>query len=399
MDINKMKIKIAALVVLASIFAGANVRADDTSANISIAKFITNMKMGGDFRLRQENFWRSTNKPNNPDRSRQRFRLRWGLETSIQDVIVKFRLASGTGEQVSTNQTFDNSFVQKQIWIDQASLSWKAFEWLKISGGKMENPNWTNYTSDIVWDADLNPEGFAEQLDYSLNDRIAVFGNFGQFPLKETSGDTRDPWMFSNQIGVRTKVFDETKINIAANYIKNQYENSTSLAPNVIQKGNNRFPGSSISSVTGNYDMYHLTGEIATRVWIFPLDIQGDYVINNGELYPAKGAAADNKPVSQQDIVGYQVGFIAGKAKSANTWEAAYFFKYAEFNCTLADFADSDFGDGGLNRKGHIMWIAYAPRDYIQLKAKLFVTETLHAELSPGLDNINRFQLDCVVKF
>ena len=68
---------------------------------------------------------------------------------------------------------------------------------------------------------------------------------------------------------------------------------------------------------------------------------------------------------------------------------------------------DSDFGNGGTNRKGHILWLAYAPRDYVQFKVKYFMTRRLNPYLSttgapittPVFSDINRLQCDVVVKF
>ena len=86
-------------------------------------------------------------------------------------------------------------------------------------------------------------------------------------------------------------------------------------------------------------------------------------------------------------------------AKAKGTWELAYFKKYAETDSTVADVADSDFGDGGTNRKGHIVWLAYAPTDWMQLKAKAFFTDTIDRQFSPGDKAVNRLIMDVVVKF
>jgi hypothetical protein len=60
---------------------------------------------------------------------------------------------------------------------------------------------------------------------------------------------------------------------------------------------------------------------------------------------------------------------------------------------------DSDFGNGGTNRKGHIVWIAYNPTKALQVKTKYFMTEVEDETLPPGEDDINRLQVDLVVKF
>src|SRR5258708_6857643 len=144
----------------------------------------------------------------------------------------------------------------------------------------------------------------------------------------------------------------------------------------------------------------HLTTERTSHAGCLPLALDADYVHSINDTAPDHQSS------------GYQAGVIVGKAKAAKTWEVAYFFKYLENNATFAEFADSDFGytgtgGGGTNRKGHIFWLAYAPRDYVTLKAKYFMTDILNPYLNssglpvttPVFDSINRFQLDLVVKF
>src|SRR5262245_12648885 len=116
---------------------------------VKIAKWIDRITFGGDMRLRYEYF---NNDSPHPDRMRYRFRLRMGTEITIGDFLIGVRLASGTGEQVSTNQSFDNLFSQKQIWFDRAYLTWRAANWISLTGGKMPLPFFWIDTTDIVWD-------------------------------------------------------------------------------------------------------------------------------------------------------------------------------------------------------------------------------------------------------
>jgi hypothetical protein len=122
-----MRRKMMSIAMAAGLFLAAlpNTKAfaDDTSANISIGKAVSNLKIFGDMRLRQENFWKASR--TQLDRSRQRFRLRLGIQPQLQDITIGFRMASGTGEQVSTNQSFDNLSGQKGLWIDQAYVQWR----------------------------------------------------------------------------------------------------------------------------------------------------------------------------------------------------------------------------------------------------------------------------------
>ena len=135
-----------------------------------------------------------------------------------------------------------------------------------------------------------------------------------------------------------------------------------------------------------------------------PVNLQGTFIRNmraRGDLEFITTATRPC-PVGQSCLAardGYQYGLVVGKAAVKGSWEAAYFKKWVQTDATVADVADSDFGDGGTNRKGHIFWLAYAPRDWLLLKAKAFITETLDAQYNPGDKAINRLQVDASLKF
>lgn len=115
-----------------------------------LTKEVDRITFGGDLRLRHESFMNdSETASRNRDRHRQRFRLRF-RHPKIDEFLVGIQLASGEGQQISTNQSFDALFSQKPIWIQQAYLQWKAAQWLKLTGGKMPNPFFRAYSSDIV---------------------------------------------------------------------------------------------------------------------------------------------------------------------------------------------------------------------------------------------------------
>jgi hypothetical protein len=102
---------------------------------------------------------------------------------------------------------------------------------------------------------------------------------------------------------------------------------------------------------------------------------------------------------------GYQIGGVLGKASAPGSWEVAYYYKRAAWDCTVADVSDSDFGEGGLDRKGNIAWIAYTPNGFVTFQAKIFNVRLLDKRyVMTGTkinvpDRINRIQLDVVVKF
>lgn len=248
------------------------------------------LKFSGDMRLRQENFFNKS--LNVVDRSRQRYRLRFGVTGTIQDITAAFRLASGTGEQVSTNQTFGNAFGEKGIFIDQAYLSWKAQEHIRLTGGRMANPFWRNYSSDIVWDDDVNPEGIAEQFDLPAGDRLALFANFAQMPIYEISGSSQDPWVFGNQIGTGIKLTEDTGIKAGFSYYgfinenKQVFQSTSAVYSTVIQEANTRVPGSAL--LAGAYQLTLYSLALDSHLLMLPLSVQGDFVRN---VAPGSGRA------------------------------------------------------------------------------------------------------------
>ena len=96
---------------------------------------------------------------------------------------------------------------------------------------------------------------------------------------------------------------------------------------------------------------------------------------------------------------GYQTGLIFGKADDPRTFEVAYMYKWLEADATIDEISDSDFGDGGTNRQGHIGWVSYAPVKGVVFTGKYFVTKNIDYSLSGHKGDINRVQVDCLVKF
>ncbi len=359
-----------------------------------LSKWIDRITLSGDLRLRHESFWKEGFSGTPPtatvDRHRQRFRLRIGPEFKIQDFTVGIRLASGTGEQVSTNQSLDNLGSQKALWIDRAFLSWQGAEtkWLKLTGGRMPNPFFTVYSTDAVWDDDFNPEGFAENFNFKMSDNFALFLNTGQIVLDEDSGDNNDQWLFGEQIGANMAPMKDVKTILAAAYYDFTNTNKSTFGQAVTQSGNTRTGG----VLVNDYNVLDVTAQIGLKAGAIPVSLMGDYVRNLADPKTAVGVDSGD--------TGYQLGLILGKASDPNTWELAYFYKVLETDATVADVADSDFGDGGTDRRGHIIWGAYNFTKYLQFKTKYFTTKKESQTGDPSTkDDIDRLQVDLVMKF
>jgi len=371
------------------------------------AKWINRIIFYGDLRIRDEQFFTDNNSDgslnNGVNQNRVRFRLRVGTDLKIHDLTVGFRVVSGTGQQVSTNQTETALFTGKGIYIDRAYMSWQGSStpWLKVTAGKMANPFFVIYSSDVVWDDDVNPEGFAENLQGNPAEHVSLFLNAGQFVLNEVGANNHDPWMIGEQAGVTVAATPEVKTTLATAFYESINASGRDANPlgGTVQQGNTRGQnGLAAGVLNNNYRVFDATAQLNLQAGPIPVALMGDYVRNlaNTTITGVKtGAATGNE--------GYQFGAIVGKASDANTWEVAYFYKLLQTDATLADLADSDFGNGGTARRGHIMWAAYNPMKYLQVKVKYFITKSIPVDgglaTSANAGNIDRLQADVSVKF
>lgn len=401
MQLKKLK-KISVLMGLI-LSAGILSRAE-AATDVKFSDVVKEVTIKGDLRLRHESFHRSdkngtatANASNERDRHRQRVRLR--LQTDFKlpnNLAAKFRFASGTGEQGSTNQSLDNLSNQKEFWIDRAYLEWAPGDTMRFAGGKIPNPLWVPYSGDILWDGDFNPEGASENFSFFGPFQTKIFINALQMVVDEDTSGTQDQAMFGQQLGIETLLFEESKFTFAAGLHEWVNERSSNFSPTNLatlpvsptgstpQDGNRR-----TSNVLQNeFRVAEYTGEFATRLFDIPISVMGTAIHNQKAM------------LTPDEDKGYQYGTIIGKANKAKALEFAYFYKRAETDATVADVADSDFGSsGGTNRKGHIMWGAFAPVDFMIISVKHFITKTLEPSLSPNVKPVNRTQVDFLVKF
>ncbi len=381
-----------------------------------ISSALDRITFSGDIRLRHESFYQDSGAA---DRHRQRFRLRLGADLKLETVTVGIRLASGTGEQTSTNQSFDNLFSQKPLWIDRAYVRWQPerARWLSLTGGRMPNPFFTVYSSDVFWDDDLNPEGVAEHMTFKAGD-ADLFVNLAQLVLDEDSSGTpdTDQWLYGQQVGVKVSPTRTVQTTLAIAYYNAVNVQNNNLGQTVCQSGNSRSQAACPTSTTqtadlttGNvtttttqsrlindYNVADVTAMVGFKVMALPVSVMADYVTNTADTVLSPGGV-------ETENSGYQAGLILGKAGDPQTWEMAYFYKRLGTDATLADIADSDFGTGGTARKGHIVWAAYNPNKAVQLKAKYFMVGIDDEQITPPSssfpDHINRLQADVSVKF
>jgi Putative porin len=383
----------------------------DSLQKRSIASYVDSITFYGDFRLREEGFWYSGVDNGFGNKNRQRFRLRLGTDITEGWLKLHVRLASGQGEQVSTNQSMRCLSCQKSIWIDRAYVEVLYFPDTSLMGGRMANPFYVSPTGELVFDDDYNPEGFAETYNLKLGDTGKAFLNIGQFILDSDNSPDKAgsgaQWFLGYQVGTKMKV-DPVDVNAAILYYSlANGEKPDNFSQTATQDGNTRKPCTAMSAPQPTNCLANPFNVIDASVAVMfnaglPITVSGDYVENLADTVQSVS------PSIKDQTTAFAIGFKVGKASAPNSYEAGYMYRSVETDATLADLADSDFGpNGGTNRKGHVVWAAYNLTKAAQVKVKYFNTKVKDDNLPPApIDppndtnpTFNRIQLDFSVKF
>jgi hypothetical protein len=366
------------------------------------AEWARRISLGGDLRLRyQADYFDEDNgaflNPSDPDevmnttedRDRIRARVRLELKAKLVDprsvnvgkVDLGVRVATGNEDDpVSTNETLGDYFNKDSVVFDRYYLRysfkpdmpiWGRVPQFSLTGGRMPNP-W--FSSDLVWDDDLNFEGAALglQTDTLAENGWHLFLTGGAFPLQEVELSTDDKWLYAGQLGLGAEPFYGFAFKLAGAYyffsnISGQVNDPTApgendfSAPIFQQKGNTLIDidpsDDMLTALAAEYQVVDLTGEIDFS-FFHPVHVilEGTYIKNIGfdQDEVSQRTGIDGVPVEDE---GYRAGIRLGYPTIAQygEWNTSFHYRYLEADAMVDAFTDSDFHMGGTNAKG---WIA-----------------------------------------
>ncbi|MBI5119156.1 putative porin [Candidatus Poribacteria bacterium] len=353
------------------------------------AEWTERIVLKGDFRYRYE--WIDDDREKE-DRNRNRIRARVGLEAKLNDTTdLGFQLSTSEpngrgaeGDPISNNQTLTNSFSLKNIWLSQAYFDWHPAQapGLHVLGGKVYYPFYAPGKSELIWDADLTPEGGVIKYAKSF-DSVDAFGNLYGFWVLERSQDA-DSGLFGAQGGAKLnfEAFgDKAYVLGGLGYFDfGNVEGERPFFDNTGKSFGNTLVGNVLAE---DFDELELFGEFGFKAKEIPLLLFAHYVTNvaaNGE---------DD---------GWLVGLGVGKAKEPGDWEAKYTYRVLQRDAVLGGFTNSDFGRGGTDAKGHEIGIAYQLAKNWQVVAKYFNNET-GIGIGEDEEDYEKVQLDLNFKF
>jgi hypothetical protein len=361
------------------------------------------------------------------ERERERYRLRLGLRgTLTDDWFFGVRLETSTSPR-STNITFaDDTSVNgpfskdsDRISVGQAYVGYRGFKDITLTAGRMAQPL---VTTLMVWDADINPEGLAEQWKHSFNFsfgggaaeplgssyskdsknvavaqtpsepfklKIDVFANFAQFIYDDSSpenplgrratvsvaaggptgqtGDlvpNTDAFLLAWQIGAKFTFPKNIYAQIAPT-LYNYTGNGDTF--NIHYQGGSGTTTNALSMAqnqTGINSLlvFDLPWEIGWKLGEMPMRIFGDFAVN---LEGDNRALAAGHASKGDQRYAYQIGLGIGQLKAKKDWQLNVFWQHTEQYALDPNLVDSDLFDSRVNVEGVAIQAGYMLGDAV----------------------------------
>jgi hypothetical protein len=359
------------------------------------------------------------------ERERERYRLRIGLRGILaDDWFFGVRLET-SNKRNSTNITFggDGStgpFAKDDdgIFVGQAYLGYKGFRDITLTGGRMPNPL---VTTLMTWDADINPEGAAEQWKHSFNFsfgggggeaaqsyskdgknvattqaaeepfklKLDLFANFAQFVYDDTNPENvlgrraliAQPGSSGTQLVPNTDAFLLAwQIGARLNFPKTFYFQLAPTLYNYTGTGdsfNTHFRGGEETLINGTATtgsqgtnqtginsllVYDMPMEFGWKLGELPMRIFADFGVN---LEAGARARAALHPDKGDQRYAYQIGAGVGQLKVKRDWQIDAFWQHTEQYSLDPNLVDSDIFDGRVNVEGVVVRAGYALSDAV----------------------------------
>jgi hypothetical protein len=408
------------------------------AARFKMSDAIRSMELYGDLRLRYEDRIATSPTDANYDRQRWRYAFRIGLRGDVSnDFFYGLRLDTGNygrsawvtfaddnaaqgGKSAQANKTND------AVNVGLAYLGWKPTSWLQVIGGRQPNPV---YTTPMVWDPDISPEGLSEKVNFKLSDNFNLFGTAGQFIYQDFSKPSttdsslgvgrQDLMLYAFEAGATYKLSEESAFKGAINYytyaggqgvadFRSTFTGSgTGYAGNI---GVNdlevieiplefRFPVSKYSGlVYGNFAKNLKGSERATRAG-FPSFGDQDKAMQIGLSLGSQGIPQ-----------GAASGATYGSSAKKGTWETRVYWQRIDQFALDPNMIDSDFFER-TNMEGWFLAAAYSPADAIITTARYGNAKRANDALGTGgfnddssglaapIDKYKLMQFDVTLRF
>ena len=412
------------------------------AAKWKLSDSIKSIGLFGDIRLRYE--YRGVNNPPGSGvagdtyyRERFRYALRVGmrgdltdnfnyglrLETSANPRSPWVTFADDSGKSSSSPQSGTPSDKTSDgVNVGQIYLGWHPNDWFEMTAGRMPMPL---YTTPMVWDSDINPEGAFEKFKYSVGN-FDLFAGFGQFDYQDPSSasafPSSDTFLLAWQAGGTVKFSKDIFFKIAP--VLYDYTGTGSSAS--FNSLTSPFVGQ--GSASGLNNTYNQDGiddllvleiplEFDFKIYNTPLgtlqarffgdagyNFYGDdrarkaYQTGGPAAFPGRSSAATGQDKAYQvgfgigsdgPVYGPIQGLVYGSTSKKNTWEARFYWQHIEQYALDANLIDSDFFEGRGNLEGFYSAFAYGFTDCIIGTVRYGYATPIEGNLGTGGSNLD----------
>ena len=420
-----------------------------------INKALKNIQIYGDVRTRYE--YREAQVPDEGKIELNRWRLaaRIGLRgEAFDNYYYGFRLETSSNPRsswITLGGSSPGPFGKSNtgIAIGQAYLGGHWGDWLDISVGKMANPF---FTTQMVWDPDLNPEGFAERLHYNIG-QANFFLNLGQFlyqdknPAEATAGlvsglpqHEETIFMLGWQGGVNYEFTKDISARLGATLY--QYlgvvKTNPATSTDFTFVGEGGFLGPGTGTINGTAGPNNQTG--INHLTVLEVPFQLDFLIHPWKNYPlslrlfgdvaynldgkerAQEAAAayanylsiNNATIAPfapqtSDVKAYQFGVSIGSSNAIglvteqlsrkHAWEARVYWQHIEQYALDPNLLDSDFFEGRGNLEGLFVGAGYGISDNLFATFHYGYANRINDKIGTGGSNLDIPQVNPITHY
>jgi hypothetical protein len=350
------------------------------------------LKFYGDVRLRHESDF---NLDDRSSRNRERLRLRFGVNYLLSDTtLLGVRLVTGDPDDPkSPHVTFGDVFDDLDVSLDRAFVRFRPTSWEETAfiAGKFDHAFYRNPVyGELVWDADVQPEGLL------VSHTVTEAGPFDEIGLdlgayivlEQATAD--DAYTFVAQAEGRRRWSEALDSTLAVGYY--QYTDPTPDGADAIvgdDAGNATIDDDGdlvADEFVSDFGILNSIVAFEYKGWSRPLVFSGEYVHNTR-------ANIDKDQ-------GWAIGAALGKAARKGDWRAYYQWQVVEQDAVFSPFSQDDFLFA-TNHRSHILGLNYKLSDNIGLHLWGLVSARDETLASPGSDSDGeqwRIRLDLNIK-
>ena len=315
-------------------------------------------------------------------------------------------------------------------------MGWHPNEWLTITGGKFANPF---YTTELLWDSDINPTGVAEVIAFHhlIDDADGTGGTAkdgktskamiaterpwtlslvaGQFIFQDNNesngpdGDSStDAYLFQTQL-IGSYKFGRTKVTLAPGWLTyingslNGIDNGTSYNDAFIGQGGTR--ALNLLLAPGDVSL-KLAGVKTKFYWDFSYNFDGEKRVQG--IYGLANKAGNPQHRTKDDFA-WLAGVQIGENHMAGDWSLMANWRQTGLGAVDPNLNDSDYALGQLNTRGAKFVGSYNLTDFTvfsltydyawNLRNTLFGGQTTGGNAVANSNVVNTLLVEFLLKF